>query len=228
MRYLLFCILVFFSLNGNGQLAAYDSSHVQARAFNEQAISEYKKDRQFQYDKLSEPVTSLWDRFWAWFWRKIGELMSNPVGNVTVKIIFILLGIAAVVYFILKMTGDRTGLFGSRGKKGLDYEVGSEDIHSISFDDAIKEAVDKENYRLAVRLVYLYSLKLLSDKALIDWKPGKTNTAYVYELKQHAASDTFNHLTTSFEFAWYGGETVSKEHYRDFETSFIDFKNKIN
>jgi hypothetical protein len=228
MRYLLCCILFFFSLTGVAQLAPYDSSNVQARAFNESAINEYKKDRQFQYDKMSEPVSSFWDRFWAWFWRKIGELMANPVGNATVKIFFILLGIAAVVFFILKMTGDRTGLFGTRGKKGLSYEIGEEDIHSISFDDAIQDAVSKENYRLAVRLVYLYSLKLLSDRALIDWKPGKTNTAYVYELKQHAVSGSFSHLTTSFEHAWYGGETVDREHYRDFENSFQEFKTRIS
>jgi len=228
MRYLLFCILFLFSLTGTSQLAAYDSSAVEARAFKEEAISNYRTQRQFQYNKIAEPVSSLWDRFWAWFWRKVHEILSTPAGNTSLKIILILLGVAAVVFFIWKMTGNRSGLFGSSGKKGLNYEIGQEDIHTISFDDAIQDAVSKENYRLAVRLVYLYSLKLLSDQQLIDWKPGKTNTAYVYEMKAHTASGAFNQLTTAFEFAWYGGEAVSKEHYNDFDTSFQEFKIRIS
>ncbi len=228
MRYLLFCILFLFSIGSNGQLAAYDSSAVERRAFDEEAITKYKTEREFQYDKISEPVSSLWDRFWAWFWRQVDDFFSSSVGNISLKVFLVLIAVAAVAYFIWKMTGDRTGLFGSRGKKGLAYEIGQEDIHSISFDEAIQDAVSQENYRLAVRLVYLYSLKLLSDQQLIDWKPGKTNTAYVFEMKPHTASGAFNQLTTSFEFAWYGGEAVSKEHYRDFDTSFQEFKTRIS
>jgi hypothetical protein len=229
MRYIFLFILLFLAAEGYATPSvAYDSSTVQPRKFNESAITDYKKQPKFQYDKTGEPVRSLWDRFWSWFWNKIDELWSTSVGSNTVKTIFILLGIGAIVFIIMKMMGDRSGLFRSQGRKGLDYEVGAEDIHSIPFEDAIREALDNENYRLAVRLVYLHSLKLLSDRALIDWKPGKTNSAFIYELKNHPVYKPFNHLTVQFEYAWYGGEMVSKELYREFDDSFKEFKTHIN
>ena len=123
--------------------------------------------------------------------------------------------------------GDKTKLFGGKGAKGLPYQIGDEDIHAISFENAIKEAIANENYRLAVRLVYLHSLKLLSDKDLVDWKPGKTNTTYLFELKDHPSFSSFNNLTQEFEFAWYGGEEVSKDHYEEIDAAFNEFKLNI-
>lgn len=228
MRLLLLIFFFSFTLSNSAQNRySFDSSAVNARNFNEVSVNAYKNEKQFQYDKIGEPVLSLWDRFWMWFWDMVNQILSTPAGKTTFKTVLIILGIAAVIFFIYKLMGDKTKLFGGKGAKGLPYEIGDEDIHTISFEDAIREAIANENYRLAVRLVYLHSLKLLSDKELIDWKPGKTNTAYVFELKDHPSFTSFNNLTQEFEFAWYGGEEVSKEHYQEIDTAFNDFKLNI-
>jgi hypothetical protein len=227
MRILFLFILLSFSLTGLGQHSlAYDSSEVNVRSFDSSAINSYKKDKQFQYDKIKEPVQSLWDRFWTWFWTQVDKLLSTKTGRNTVYLLLVIALVALIVFFVIKMTGNRTGLFGSKGKE-LNYEVGEEDIHNISFEDAINDAIQTGNYRLAVRLVYLHSLKLLSDKMLINWTPGKTNSAYIYEMKDHPAYRSFNQLTMEFEYAWYGGEAVSKEHYEEFDASFREFKTHI-
>lgn len=227
----LFLLIIFLAsgiLCGSAQnKASFDSSAVSVRVFNESVINGYKKEKQFQYDKIGEPVLSLWDRFWIWFWDMVDQILSTPAGRTTFKTVLIILGIAAVIFFIWKLMGDKTKLFGGKGTKGLPYQIGDEDIHAISFEDAIKEAVANGNYRLAVRLVYLHSLKLLSDKELIDWKPGKTNTTYLFELKDHPSFSSFNNLTQEFEFAWYGGEEVSKDHYEEIDAAFNDFKLNI-
>ncbi len=228
MRLLLLIFFFSFTLSNSAQNRySFDSSAVNVRNFNEVSVNAYKNEKQFQYDKIGEPVLSLWDRFWMWFWDMVNQILSTPAGKTTFKTVLIILGIAAVIFFIYKLMGDKTNLFGGKGAKGLPYEIGNEDIHTISFEDAIREAIANENYRLAVRLVYLHSLKLLSDKQLIDWKPGKTNTAYVFELKDHPLFTSFNNLTQEFEFAWYGGEEVSKEHYQEIDTAFNDFKLNI-
>ncbi len=228
MRLLLLIFFFSFTLSNAAQNRySFDSSAVNVRNFNEVSVNAYKNEKQFQYDKIGEPVLSLWDRFWMWFWDMVNQILSTPAGKTTFKTVLIILGIAAVIFFIYKLMGDKTKLFGGKGAKGLTYEIGDEDIHTISFEDAIREAIANENYRLAVRLVYLHSLKLLSDKELIDWKPGKTNTAYVFELKDHPSFTSFNNLTQEFEFAWYGGEEVSKEHYQEIDTAFNDFKLNI-
>jgi hypothetical protein len=225
-------LLVIFFVSGalcasSQSKLSFDSSDVSVRVFNDTIINSYKNEKQFQYDKIGEPVLSLWDRFWIWFWDMVNQILSTPAGKTTFNIVLIILGIAAVIFFIVKLLGDKTKLFGGKGAKGLAYQIGNEDIHAIPFEDAIKEAIANGNYRLAVRLVYLHSLKLLSDKELIDWKPGKTNTTYVFELKDHPSFLSFNNLTQEFEFAWYGGEEVSKEHYEEIDAAFNDFKLNI-
>lgn len=227
MRWLLFVISVLVCQGIAAQKAAYDSTPVTPRSFSQPSIDVYKQDPQFQYEKLKEPALSLWQRFWIWVWDLVDRIMSNPGGRATVNTILILLAIAAIIFFVLKLVGDRSQLFGGKGSRGLPYTVGTEDIHAISFDEAIQQALAAENYRLAVRLVYLHSLKLLSDRSLIDWKPGKTNTAYLQELQQHSTYDAFQRLTSEFELAWYGGEEVSREHYQDIEHAFDEFKTSI-
>ncbi len=229
MRFLFVLIFFFYTtLASKGQSRlTFDSSNISIRSFNDSSINAFKKDKQFQYDKIGEPVLSLWDRFWMWFWDWVDRILSTPGGAITFKTILIILGVAALVFFIWKLIGDKTKLFSGKGAKGLPYDISDEDIHSISFEDAIKEAIANENYRLAVRLVYLHSLKLLSDKELIDWKPGKTNTTYLFELRDHRSFPSFNNLTQEFEFAWYGGEEVSKERYEEIDAAFNDFKLNI-
>lgn len=226
MRILLIAILMFCTGRVSAQaVAPYDSAQVSVRSFNDGAVKKYKTDRAFRYDKSSDPGRSLWQRFWDWFWEKVGELLKTKERRNTLLIILVVVIIATIVYFVTK--SERSHAFGEQGRRSLDYEIGEENIHNISFEDATREAVDSGNYRLAVRLVYLHSLKLLSDSALIEWKPGKTNSAYANELRKHASYHSFNRLTTEFEYAWYGGEEVNSEHYREFESSFHELKNFI-
>lgn len=228
MRALFLYILLLLSIAGIAQPTnGYDTAYVIQKHFNNASINEYKKDKQFQYDSIKEPVDSIWDRFWRAFWNLIDRLLAGRAGRNTLWIIAILVFVAAILFIIFKMMGDKATLFTSGGK-GINYEVGEENIHTISFEDAIKNALDTENYRLAVRLIYLLSLKNLSDKLLIDWKPGKTNSAYIFEMKNHPAYYSFNHLTMEFEYAWYGGEQVNRELYQQFDESFKEFKSKIN
>jgi hypothetical protein len=230
MKYLALLLLLTISCPGvmaRDKEVPRDSTSISVRSFDAAAIERYKQDPKFQYDKLAEPVSSLWQRIWRAFWDWVDQITSTRAGRITLRTVLIAVGIAILVFFIWKLFGDRTKLFGGKGSKGLDYEIGEENIHSISFDEAIREALSSGNYRLAVRLVYLQSLKLLSDRSLIAWNPGKTNSAYVQELRAHPSHNAFRELTLAFESAWYGGIPVSKAHFEELDAAFIDFKTKI-
>ncbi|MEJ7677789.1 MAG: hypothetical protein WKG06_07965 [Segetibacter sp.] len=50
-------------------------------------------------------------------------------------------GIAAIVFFVIKVMGMNSGgLFARAGGSSLPYTAETEDINRISFEDAIKEA----------------------------------------------------------------------------------------
>ena len=64
---------------------------------------------------------------------------------------------------------------------------------------------DRQIYAAFLKLgLFLYSLKLLSDKHHLDWRPGKTNHDYLDELGDGELKTGFNELSFYFDYAWYG------------------------
>ncbi len=95
------------------------------------------------------------------------------------------------------------------------YVVGQENIHEINFDNAINDALDVSDYRLAIRLQYLKTLKMLSLGELINWKPNRTNYSYVSELERYPYQADFAQITSYFEFTWYGDFKVDEAGYKE-------------
>ena len=48
-----------------------DISKISPAKFDKRAISDYKEQKEFQYDELEVRQLSLWERFWMWFWQMI-------------------------------------------------------------------------------------------------------------------------------------------------------------
>lgn len=129
---------------------------------------------------------------------------------------------AAVLLWYL--TSINIKLFRKRStliQTGADEKL-TENIFSISYEKRIQEAVQNNNYRLAVRLLYLQALKHLSNKKLILFQQDKTNSEYLAQLYNTAYYKDFFNLTRSFEYTWYGQFALSKTAFeivqKDFET----------
>ena len=228
MRYFL---MIFFLMLAGGGIAQkslkYDSaSVVEQRSINTET---YKQRSQFQYDKIMEPPRSLWDRFWSWFWRKIGAILSTSGGSKAFYIFLIVFGVAAIAFLVWKITGmNKAGLFARNGDGKLNFILGEDDIHNIDFNKEIEEAIAQGNYRLAVRLLYLQTLKLLSDKSIIHWQMDKTNTVYVTEMKGHPQQQPFAMLTNTFDYAWYGNTHIDQDTFNQANNSFKQFHQQLH
>src|SRR3954471_16941147 len=167
MRFIFIIILLFFLkiVTAQKEKLAYDSSVVQQRHFTASSIKTYTNDEDFQYEKEEVETPSAWDRFWQWFWDKYNETISTEAGRTTMQIIYWLLGIAAVTFFVLKViTMNRMTLFKSSLQGNIPYAIEDENIYMISFSEAIQQALQSGNYRLAIRLLYLQNLKTLADR----------------------------------------------------------------
>lgn len=205
-----------------------DTAYIASRSFNANALKEFKSNKDFQYDTYREPVQSLWQKFWSWVWWKVGQLLSTKEGITTAWVVLIILSIAVIVYFAIKITGiGQDGLFG-RSNKGLQkYTLSQNDIHLIPFNDAIEKAINNGDYRLATRLYYLQALKKLSDKGYIEWRINKTNTDYLREITGKPFNDMFILLTFNFEYTWYGEKQVSREQFSEIRERFQQFNNQV-
>ena len=74
------------------------------------------------------------------------------------------------------------------------YAVEEDTIYGVDFARGIADALSRSDYREAVRLLYLQTLKQLSDEKRIDWQLYKTPTQYVYEVRMPAFRQLTNHF----------------------------------
>jgi hypothetical protein len=177
-------------------------------------LRELASQRAFDY-RQAPPAPSPQDSLWRRFWRRVFRWLRNVLGGPSAPsyngfwrwVIYGLLA-AAVVFVVLKLLEvDLTRAFGRAPRRAaLAYETLGENIHELDFPAQLRAAEEAGNFRLAVRLGYLALLKQLSDRALIEWQPDKTNQAYLRELasQRPALRPAFAEATRQFEYVWYG------------------------
>ncbi|WP_299589124.1 DUF4129 domain-containing protein [Mucilaginibacter sp.] len=209
-----------------------DTSKIQVKKFDEQALKRFKADKDFNYNStaIGAGQPSLWDRFWNWLWNKITAWFEGvPYSGQVFKYLLLAMSVTLVIYVIIKSVGIEPGRLwrGEAAKTSLPYSESLENIHEINFDAEIEKAIAQHNYRLAVRLLYLKCLKQLSDENLIKWQINKTNSAYLYELTNPRQKQIFGLLTRQFEYVWYGNFAISKQAFANIDLLFQDFKKQL-
>lgn len=112
--------------------------------------------------------------------------------------------IVAVIAFVFR---HKLVLFSRAGKDILPYDITEDTIYGIDFPEEISQAMNQRNYREAVRLVYLYALKELTDSGCIDWQPYKTPAQYASEVGTHE----FRLFSNHFQRVRYGNFTATDE-----------------
>jgi preprotein translocase subunit SecG len=95
------------------------------------------------------------------------------------------------------------------------------------FDRMIREAVQKNNYRLAVRYHYLQTLHTLAQKNYLRLAADKTNYSYVHEIADYNKQNEFAALTLNYEYVWYGEFVIDEMVYLKLKPAFVAFNSKI-
>jgi len=220
-----------------------DSTKINVRHFDNNALKKYQADPDFNYVEHPTGLT-WWDRFWIWvwdmwsrFWLWVEHILQRLFGSVSAgknaasvfKYVILALAAALIIYIIFRLIGiDLLKLFRKKQDEELiPYNEYIENIHEINFDDAIENALQVKDYRLAVRLLYLRSLKQLSDKNIINWKIDKTNQTYLNEITDSDQRRLFAVVTRQFEYVWYGDFPVDGESFQNIRNIFQDFKQQL-
>lgn len=215
--------------NGEDSRARVDTLHVSPRSFDRTLLEELKADPDLNYKETPTVAESLWDRFLALFADLIDSLFRNAVTTDWGRVFTFVIGLAlviALIMTILKVNAFRI-FYKGEGESAVSYNVLDENIHEMDFDDLIAEAIARRDFRTAIRLLFLKSLKILSDKNLIQWEHGKTNHDYLAELKKDDLRNGFNELNYYFEYAWYGNFSVNDEMFKRVQQIFKDWSGRI-
>lgn len=203
------------------------NSQITPAKFDKEAISNYKAQKEFQYDEIGQQQLSLWDRFWLEFWCMVNNLFQGAATNPFSRVIFIGLGVGVAIFIVLKLIGSEN-IFSRKSKETiLPYDVLTENIHEIDYEQELQRLIAEGKFRLAVRLLYLRALKKLSDAELIEWQPEKTNYHYLTELREPALKNDFGKLTLQFDYIWYGDFPIDATRFEPINHSFNHFNSQI-
>lgn len=142
--------------------------------------------------------------------------------------IFVIVALVSLLIWFLA-TGN-VGLFRRSAVKILE-ETGEHPIENIfetNFNKEIQKAVSEQNYRLAVRLLYVRTLRQLSDHNLIDYRPEKTNSDYLFQLAGTKYYQDFFKLTRNFDYTWYGQFQLTQDNFSIIQNQFSSFQNQLS
>ena len=175
-------------------------------------LTVFQNDSRFDYDRelvggsqnLLEWLTTVISE---WLEETFNVLVDNDV------VYYSLIGLGALLVLFLSwlVWKKNPKLFMRKEEDPLDYDVQEDTIYGVDFEAGISEALSQKDYRQAVRLLYLQTLKQLSDAGHIDWQPSKTPSQYVREYGQKA----FAELSQHFILVRYGNFEATEELFQE-------------
>ena len=225
-----FTCLPYLAVSQEPDSVLIDQALVEVRHMPDEKISEFLDDDDFDYALAHIPGKSILEMIRDWFRELFSRLFSVSVGDVNlVNIVIYTICILAASYAIYKLIEMKSRKIISSAKdEYLPYDIHSENIHEMDFEELIHEASSMGQYRRGIRLVYLYALKKLSDSRKITWEAGKTNHDYLSELGDEQLKPGFGRLSYYFDYAWYGEFEVNKKHFEQVKETFEDWKLRLN
>ncbi|WP_310992060.1 hypothetical protein [Aequorivita marina] len=203
---------------------AVDSSKIVQKQFNEDFAQQYS-GRDFDYDDIEGEAENFIGRAISWFFNKIEEMfgfqLSPEIYQMVKFLIYGLLIIFAIYILVKLLVGNNaSSFFGRQGKVVAPLNIKEEHIENVDLDSYIRNALKAEDYRLAIRYMYLKSLKLLSQNNIIDWHFEKTNTDYHAEIKNPDLKEHFKKTSYLYDNIWYGEFALDKAGFKNAEKDF--------
>ncbi len=239
-RYIL-VLLVFlpFTMNANADslTVRYDSTEIIPLKFNTGHINKYKSDKAFDYNEYKYQ-SKFWTKVKRWIYNVLYAIFKwlfgqkKAVGYLS-KFIKIIpyLGLAALIFIIIRFlfVSNFIRYFRDNDAEAkVSYGEDEEIIRKKDIDTLLKDAIEKENFRLALRYYYLMLLKKLEKNNIIKWEPQKTNFEYLKEIKHKEFKDKFKLFTKWYDYIWYGKYPLNSFEFSTISGQFDSFFKNLN
>ena len=232
--FLAFCLYCFLAVvpMGGAYSQEIDSGRVKEtpviHSFDADILSAYRADKDFEYNQPPGTRRNILSIIINEIINFLMRIFGNRVVAVLVLVVLVIIGVVGLGFALYGLFGiGKTIPVYSEEKSKLAYSIHDEDIAIIDFPAEIERAVAQADYRKAIRLLYLYSLRLLSDTKDIEWHPSKTNYDYMIELRQEKDRNQFQAILYYFEYVWYGDFHAEKIHYDSMANAFLELKKNL-
>lgn len=179
-------------------------------------LAHWQNNPSYDYNReLQAPELDLY----RWLSMQLMKLLEKIFGSrfaaEYTEPILIIIFIVIVLLLIWFVYRKRPELFKRTGKAAIAYTVHEDTIYGVDFQAEIAMALSRGDYKEASRLLYLQTLKFLSDKELIDWQLYKTPTQYIYEVKPETRREPFRDLTNRFLRVRYGNFDATEQSFNE-------------
>ncbi|MFI0430652.1 hypothetical protein [Mariniflexile sp. HMF6888] len=201
-----------------------DSSNIKVTYFKDAIKERYKGDN-FNYSINDTGGVNLLQRILQKFFGWLSDIFGVDIDFINYKtleyIVYGFLGVA-VLYLIIKflMQSPINSVFKTESQDIHDFQYVEENIKDVNFDHLIETALKDNNYRLATRYLYLKSLKLLTNKNIIEWHYDKTNSDYINEIKDENTKSVFKRISYLYDYVWYGEFPIDEAIYSKNQSDF--------
>ncbi|MEM9648227.1 MAG: DUF4129 domain-containing protein [Bacteroidota bacterium] len=220
----------------NDSLVKQDRSDIVPLEISKDDLKTYLEDDAFNYE-IVKTDNSWLDAIKNWFYNLlIGFFewlfgVEQAVGYLAVFLRFLPYILLAILLFLIIRffikANTRSFIYSQKNPNLVVLSEEERIIKTENIQELIKEALAQKNYRLAIRYYYLFILKILSEKELIDWQLQKTNDDYIRELSGSALKSPFSKATLLYDYIWYGEFNIDHERYTKAENIFVSLKNAI-
>ncbi len=204
-----------------------DNDTISEKKFNQKFKKDYQ-DSEFVYEEKTKEKNA-WDRFKEWLAGIVRNIFNFTSDETSMKFISYLMRFLAiivigfVVYLIVKAILNKEGnwIFGKNSdKKVINYSDVEKNLQLVDFEKLIEATILSGEKRLTIRYYYLWLLKKLAAKEIIVWDLEKTNSDYLYEIKNRDLKEDFVYLSYLYEYIWYGEFEISEKTFEKATKSF--------
>lgn len=224
---LILCLALLFPRSGYPQNSPTDTLSATAeRTFDPAVLQAFREQPDFQYELSPKPNASFLETLLQQLSGGWSPEMSQSSTGVQIAIGgVILVAVIALLWVLLRLAKVRFPqlLPPSAGKGEVEYSLRKENPEEMPLEALLDQALAQKQFRSAIRLYYLKTLKDLADRKLIHWQADKTNHDYLRELETGTFHEPFAELTRVFEVAWYGETQLDEQGFRDAQQQFTQF-----
>lgn len=153
-------------------------------------------------------------------------ITSIDIGGILQTLLWAIL-VAALLFVLYRVFLSDRGLFTSPTKNKtivVEEELLTDDAY---LEQQLKQALKDENFRSAIRYLYLQTLNRLSERNWLNLSPDKTNYQYVRELAKPHLRNGFSRITLHYEYAWYGDFQIDEKVYEQVKSDFDQFNQSV-
>jgi hypothetical protein len=201
--------------------------------FDAEKLEELKNDEDYDYEEITNQ-TSLWTDFKAWLMSMLKKMLGVEDFSGFWEFFFDVLPYAALLMFLIIIvwylvkynTGSQIMRQHNKAKVTLTEE--EELLMKRDLEELANKAISNENYRLALRYLYLNCLKRLDMKNIVRFSNEKTNFDYIREIKQLDIASAFKGITIAYEQIWYGGLVFDIYYFNQYKARVEVFHQKLD